>query len=147
MPQLTTLLASDGPIVEVHVGVSMPRVAALRGAGQPVPNAIKIRALLDTGASCTAIDKRVIQQLNLTPTGTVPVHTPSTGAGGHTCNQYDVAIAMVNPQSWHIMSWTLPIIETDLSAQNIMGLIGRDLLVGCLLVYNGYEGFISLTYG
>ena len=34
----------------------------------------------------------------------------------------------------------------NLAGQKICALIGRDMLASCVLVYNGTEGFVSLSY-
>jgi hypothetical protein len=117
----------------------------LRKAGQPVPSAIKIRLLVDTGASCTCIDALVLKKLGITPTGLMSIHTPSTGAAPHLCNVYDVAISILDPVQNH--TWpVMPVAESDLSSQGIDGLLGRDALSGMLLIYDGKAGRLTLGY-
>lgn len=146
MPILNAQIDPDGPTVRIAVGASRPRIAALHRLGQAVPQPRLIRALLDTGASCTAIDSNVLRSLDLTPTGTVAIHTPSSSGSGHRCDQYDVSIVLINAPDVHVMSFTIPVIECDLTAQGIEALIGRDLLDRCLLIYNGPVGVLSLSY-
>ncbi|HWK88868.1 MAG TPA: aspartyl protease family protein, partial [Longimicrobium sp.] len=83
---------ANGPVVHAFVAVSPPRHDALVAAGQPVPTGVAVRALVDTGASCTCLDPSVISTLRLTPTGSVSVHTPSTGAAPHVTEQFDVSV-------------------------------------------------------
>ncbi|MFL5244532.1 MAG: retropepsin-like aspartic protease [Gemmataceae bacterium] len=140
MPFINGLITADGPIIEIFIGPSTPRAAALKAAGQQAPNPVPARALIDTGASGTVIDKRVIQKLGLAPTGSVAMHTPSTGSAPQICYQYDVAIWFIQPQMqprFHLMSMTIPVIESDFSAHSIQALVGRDLLSRCMLFYNG----------
>jgi hypothetical protein len=59
-----------------------------------VPPPVIVRALIDTGASCTCLDPLVIAKLGLAPSGTVQVHTPSTAGSAVTCNQFDVAVGV-----------------------------------------------------
>lgn len=40
----------------------------------------------------------------------------------------------------------MPVVESDLSAQGIQALIGRDILSDSLLVYNGYTGLFILSF-
>ena len=136
MPHLATQISVGGPIIDVKVGVSRERRLVLEAAKQPVPGPIQIRALVDTGASCTNIDPDVFSQLGLTPTGVATVHTPSTGTAGHVTNQYDVSLVLLHPK----LSFTffaIPVIESQLAIQGIQGLLGRDVLAKCLLVYDG----------
>jgi hypothetical protein len=83
---------ANGPVLTVVIGVSVARGDALMTAGQPVPAGISARALIDTGASCTCVDPSILAKLALTPTGTVSVHTPSTGPAAHLAEQYDVSL-------------------------------------------------------
>jgi len=145
LPALTIQIQAGGPLLDLEVGVSAPRRQALQAASQPIPASVKIRVLVDTGASNTCIDKNIIQALQLTPTGTMPIHTPSTGNAPHQCNQYDVHLTIIHPRlSFAIPA--LPIIESDFSQQGIQGLLGRDVLAGCVLVYNGEVGFYTLAF-
>jgi hypothetical protein len=61
MPVLNSQLGPEGPVVNLLVGVSEPAVAALQAANQPVPPPVSVRALIDTGASCTCIVAGVLQ--------------------------------------------------------------------------------------
>ncbi len=147
MPILTIPLSPRGPIVDVMVAVSKPRADALRKASLAVPSPVGARCLIDTGASCTVLDQRVVQSLSLIPTGVVSIRTPSTGTAKLACNQFDVMLAIVlpKPPHLHVFSFTLPVIETDFASQGIDGLIGRDVLSQCVLGYNGLDGHIFLA--
>lgn len=104
-----------------------------------------MRGLIDTGASLTAIDPSVLQALNLTPTGTTGVVTPTTGTTPQQLNQYDVQIIILHPAltySFHV----LPVIESVLGFQGFDVLIGRDVLAECLFVYDGRSGIFTLAF-
>ena len=75
----------------------------------------------------------------------VNVHTPTTGTGGHVMNQYDVALFM-QAHGTHKSFLTLPVMESDFSAQNIDGLLGRDVLAQFLLVYSGPDNAFMLSF-
>lgn len=133
-------------MVTAIVGVSVPRRTALIAAGQAVPNGVRILGLLDTGASGTAIDPSVLTALGLTPTGTILVSSPTTGATPQVVNQYDVAFVIPAPSGAPLFSQTLPVIASELfAAQGFHALIGRDILSQCVFVYNG-SGFFTLSY-
>lgn len=80
MPFFTLRISARGPIVDAAVLVSLARREALQKTGKPVPNPQRVAALLDTGASCSAVDQSVLDALGLTPTGEAEILTPSTGA-------------------------------------------------------------------
>src|SRR5205809_234423 len=139
MPYFTRQVAPDGSLmVAAFVGVSQARRQALTQAGQPVPNNVQIQAMVDTGASCTCIDPVVLTQLALAPTGIVQISTASTGESPIAADQYDVSITIPcapgHPPLAHV---TIPVIGSQLAFQGFHALIGRDVLSGCLLTYDG----------
>ncbi len=145
MPHLALQILAGGPLIDVLVGVSLPRQAALHGANQPVPPPVQIRALIDTGASCTCIDPSVPQRLGLAPTGASLRHTPSTGVQPHVANQYDVSLVLLHPKL-NLTIQTVPVAESQLAIQGIQGLLGRDVLKNCLFIYDGQVGLFTLAF-
>jgi hypothetical protein len=138
--------------VQAVAAVSAARRAALLAASQTVPTNIPIRALIDTGASCTCLDPQVIQSLGVPATGSVLVNTPSTGSTPHATDQYDVAL-LIPPGAQGqqgLIFPTIPVIASDLfAAQGIHALIGRDILKLCVLIYNGAlgnTGYFTIGY-
>jgi len=147
MPILTAAIAADGPVIPILIGVSGPRAQALKDAGLAIPTPVLVRGLIDTGASCTAVDPQVIADLGLEPRGTISIVTPSTGTGSHTCNQYDVALVfLMHPGGVHVKSLTLPVIESHLDGQGIRAFIGRDALADGIMIYNSQSGTLSLAF-
>ncbi|MER2583834.1 MAG: aspartyl protease family protein [Candidatus Competibacter sp.] len=143
---MTLALLAEGPVISAHIGVAGPRRDALIKAGQPVPTLIPCRLLVDTGASSTCVDSTILQQLQLSPSGVIDVHTPSTTAGNaHQCFQYDVSLAIAQT-GWHWNIQATPVLESHLAHQGIDGLLGRDILAYCLLFYNGQGGFFTLGF-
>lgn len=145
MPHVTFPIGASGPVLDLGIGVSEPRAKALHAAKQPVPKAVRIRALIDTGASGTCVDPGCLSSLALTPIGQASIHTPTTGNTPHSCNQYDVSITLFHPG----LMMTLPVvavIESNLSIQGIQALLGRDVLSNCLFVYDGGAGTFALAF-
>jgi aspartyl protease len=147
MPHITLQITPDGPLCDAFVGVSQARRDALVAASQPVPAIVRIRGLIDTGASCTCIDPSALTTLGLSPTGTAMVNSPTTGATPKTTNQYDVSLVIPHATLAPLRRTTIAVIETELfAAQGFHALIGRDVLADCVLYYNGDRGFYSLSY-
>lgn len=146
MPHLTLQLGPSGPLLDVVIGVSAPRQKALQQAGQVVPPGQAARALIDTGASVTAVDPAVLTALALAPTGQTTIHTPSTTPGQpHPCSTYDVHLTLSHPAlSFYISA--LPVIQSNLHHQGIQALIGRDVLAHCLFIYDGRAGSYVLGF-
>src|SRR5262245_54910702 len=134
MPHFVLTFDVNGPIVKAVIGVTMARHNALTKAGQPVPTPAIAHLLVDTGASCTCIDPSILRQLGLTPTGSVPIATPSTGSQTVQRDQYDVGFAIMgNTSSDTLFVEAMPVIESDFKGQGIDGLLGRDVLKRCLV--------------
>lgn len=147
MPDFSVPITAQGALVRVAIGVSAFRQEALKRAGLPVPVWQLGDFLIDTGASGTCIDPALIQPLGITPSGAVNVQTPSTGDGAHPCYQYDVQLFIPGRDgSEGLLVECLPILETALSSQGIAGLLGRDVLDRCLLVYNASLKTLTMAY-
>ncbi|HEY0746605.1 MAG TPA: hypothetical protein VGD63_07895 [Steroidobacteraceae bacterium] len=148
MAHITLTNSPMGPLITVAILPSSPRQAALRAAGLAVPAYTSGTFLVDTGASNTVVDMTLISPLGLAATGAAMCHTPSTGQQAMPFNQYDVMIwipgASASDPAWIIEA--LPVMECDLSAQGIKGLIGRDVLDRSILIYNGTAKHFSLAY-
>jgi hypothetical protein len=128
--------------------VSEARRDALLQASLPVPDAVRVSALVDTGASCTCVDPSFMAKLGLTPTGSVPVNTPSTGGTPHVAHQYDAGLIVPGALQDHtpLIFPTIAIVSAELLVQGIDALIGRDILSNCVLNYNGTAGYFTLAY-
>lgn len=124
------------------------RRQALAAASQPIPAMQVIRALIDTGASFTSIDPAALAALNLTPTGTIDMVTPSTGAGTHTADTYDIDFQIgAGPGDTPLSISNLRVASCDLFLrQGIHALIGRDILENCIFIYNGDARMFSLSF-
>jgi hypothetical protein len=144
VPHLTLTLTNGAPLIDVVIGVSQPRAAVLQSSGQPVPPPVVARLLVDTGASHTCLDHSVITQLGLTPTGTVPMHTPSTGAIPENFSQYDVSIILVHNVTNRMFA-AVPVMGSNFAPQGFQGLLGRDILKDCLLIYTGPDNAFMLS--
>jgi hypothetical protein len=138
-------MTADGPILDAIISVSMPRYQALQNAGSPIPQPIQLRMLLDTGASGCCINTGMLAPLGLTPSGTIQVHTPTTGNTPVQCNQFDVSLVIAHPVNPFFMP-IMPITECRPLMGNIQGLIGRDVLSRCMLVYYGQMQGFSLAF-
>jgi predicted aspartyl protease len=149
VPHFTLQITSQGPMLNAFVAVSDARAAAMKAANIAIPSPIQIRALVDTGASCTCVDPSVMTSLGLTPTGTVPVSTPTTGGTPELKYQYDVALAIPGATQADIplVLATIAVVEAELLAgQGFHALIGRDILSQCVLVYNGSFTQFTLAF-
>jgi hypothetical protein len=149
MPTITQSISPLGPVIDVWIGVTEARANILLAEGGVVPNWQAARLLIDTGASNTCIDPCVIAPLGLTPTGVAQVQTPSTEGKHHEVPVYDLRLILHAPNvkaPGTRFFDALPVMACQLESQGIQGLLGRDILEHCTLVYNGDAGVWMLCF-
>lgn len=146
MPHFTLSIGPDGPMLDAVVAVSEGRGLSLQAANQPLPSPVKIRALLDTGASCTCVDPSVPAALGLTPTGIAQL-TVASGAT-EPREEFDVSLFIpAKPGDAPMVFRTIKVVATPLkAAQGFDALIGRDILSLCVVTYNGSVNLFTVAY-
>jgi hypothetical protein len=137
----------NGPIIRVAINVSKPKQDALTAAGTPIPNWVPVDFLVDTGASITMLDQTIPPLLGLAHHSFTMMLTPTTGTVPVPCKTYDIGLFIPGPTggAGHYEE-AMPVVESDLSAQSIGGLLGRDVLAKCVLTYVGQSDIFILSY-
>jgi hypothetical protein len=94
------------------------------------------------------VDTGILSRLDLRPTGSTSMHTPSTGAAPHVADLYDVSIVVpgAGPHHAPLVIPALAVTDANFAARGIDALIGRDVLRDCLMVYNGTAGVFTLAF-
>jgi predicted aspartyl protease len=106
-------------------------------------------ALIDTGASCTCVTSKVINDVGLTPIGKQIVGGVH---GKKTVNQYQFQVALVIPQSqaptghWSASALSMPVIGVEFDTSGGFDvLLGRDIICrGVLSISFDGHGTFSL---
>lgn len=147
MTHFSNGITTQGPLLTVLIGVSQPRLLAIKAAGHLAPNTILASMLIDTGASLSCVCSSIVRSLGLTPTGTIDVYTPSTGQNAVSVGTYDIGmiISGLTPQDVHTIP-SLSVTENDFTGQGIHGLLGRDVLSRAHMFYNGRENVYFLAF-
>jgi hypothetical protein len=154
MPRLKSPLQPAGllanlALVDIDVGVSVPRAHGLRQAGLPISAPIRARAIVDSGAVVTVIDAKALQPLGLQSRGASSILTPSTGSIPFVTNEYDVSLTIVfspvDPRS-NLFIDSVAVVESDLTALGVGALIGVDVLAFLLFSYNGPRDRFGLRF-
>jgi hypothetical protein len=142
MPVITARvsdLKDVGPIIDLHVTPSRAALEAIKATDQKSPAPVSISALIDTGASVSALKTGVARDLGLHPVGVQYINTPTSQ--NVPCYTYFVRFVFgVLPLYFEGV-----VIETPLAGQSIDCLIGRDILAAGLLVYNGVDNSFSFS--
>ena len=146
-PAGLTRLGAYFPI-EVHVP---PQIAeALTKQGMPVPTPASGVRLIDTGASITCVDEKILTGLSLNPIGVV-----ETGTANGPVQQNVYPGRIVFPTK----GWTIDlerVVGVNLAGQSveavleapaipIIALLGRNFLEQCVFIYNGTMGSWTIS--
>ena len=110
-------LAQAGPVLQADIGISQVLADHLALQGELVPNPVAGWVLIDTGATRTAIDETVVQNLNLQPVGTTQL---STAHGLRTAGLY--------PCHFHFVSQALP--DAEITRATGVDLSGKVWEIG-----------------
>lgn len=145
MLHLTQQIAPAGPLVECYVAVSQPRQDALRRANLRIPAPILVSALVDTGASCTCVDTRIVRHLGLSPLRTTRLLHPSRGATHSTCGVYDAAIHIVFDEDSSAPFDPIEVVETHITTHGFDLILGGNVLRRAKLVYDGPRNRFTLS--
>src|SRR5712691_12766329 len=140
----SVVLAGNGPILDVSV--SIPQALANLYARQqiPLPSPITGIALIDTGATRSCVHVPIMRQLGVNPIGVV---TSGTAAGPVPHNLFPAHFTF--PAAGIDLDFAA-VVGVDLSGQTINGqqliaLIGRDVLSSGIFVYNGPLGAFTFA--
>jgi hypothetical protein len=76
-PEFAGTLLQDGAIIPVEIGIPTVLESWLAEQSIPIPASHYGYALIDTGASISAIDERLLIQLEIAPIDSIPLATPN----------------------------------------------------------------------
>ena len=128
----------------VVLGVPEQLEALLRKQGKPVPAPVSGVALIDTGASLSMVDSSAIEQLRVSPVGSV---TLGTAGGTSQSALYPIRLAIVVPPNPPVVAASMAQIAAGpLRQQGLLCLLGRDLLQHALFVYDGVSGRFTIAF-
>lgn len=145
MPEISGPIEAAGAYIPIRIMQSPELVQALGAAGLSPATPTTILALLDTGASISALDPLLIRQLGLQERGLTHIHTPSTGPAVASCREFDAMISLGASEAEPLVL-TISVIEAEFASQGFLGLIGRDILNAGVLTYDGPAGVFSFSW-
>jgi len=139
-------LTDSGPLIQVVVSMPAALEEFCTKKGYQIPAPIPGYALIDTGASATAVDEDILQQLSVVPIDLMPTATPSGDGKSFVypakitfpgLNLTDLAMGRVIGSK---LKWQ------TIDNKEIIMLLGRDLLRYFLMIYNGPGSTLTLSY-
>jgi predicted aspartyl protease len=143
------VLFQGGPIIQTYVTTTDDHREALKAAGQPIPEPVYCRFLIDTGADGSVVKHEIAERAGLkliadnVPLHGVGVDTTGRVYMGRIMFVYDIRrVAGVRMQFWVDTQVTSARLESD----RLDGLIGRDVLQHFEFSYNGGTGQFRLRY-
>ena len=139
----TPALMTDGPIVKADLFCPTALATTLQANNIALPTPIPISAMIDTGASITAVKKGLPSQLGLNPIGTQSIGGVSSV--GVRCYKYLMRMSLHGAAGHGQVNYEGVFVEVELKGQNIDCLLGRDFLSGCIFVYSGPANSITLA--
>lgn len=145
-------LLVTGAVLAVEIHVPTAVAALLTQQGHPVPTGVPGWALIDTGATFSCVHEQAFLDLGLAPVGVASMLTANGPADRPTYPG-----RLVFPEIGWDFDLPLPLACVDLTgqvisfgpnnpSQPILMLLGRDLLSGCVLIWNGPAAIWSLSY-
>jgi predicted aspartyl protease len=146
MPSLTVALDHAGrPIIELYVGVASAEQDT-PDPHEPTPPPVRVRALLDTGASMTVVERRFLEGLGAEPSGTIQLHSSTTGGEPVPALLYAASLALAGDVTGVLAADLEVLAVEDLGGLGIQALPGRDVLNLSLLNYDGPGRAFALTF-
>lgn len=134
-------------MVKAAVMISHARRDMLAKAAGVLPEPQLITALIDTGASLSAIDPDALKELGIHPTGKADIETPSTQGNPISVDTYDVCIAILAGRKGdsHFISDTVQVTASKIGG-GVQALIGTDILNRCIFTYNGADECYTIAW-
>lgn len=133
-------LHGAGPRLNVTVAIADQIAQELIKQGKTIQPAVSGAAMIDTGAAMTCIDNDAAKKLQLPIIDVIKMASASHAS--HPANVYPIKLTIAG----------LPIginapraVGAELKVQDLIALIGRDILTRCTLHYNGPAGQITLS--
>lgn len=139
------VLRQIGPLLNVEVSVPSVLAQYLTEQDQPIPAPVSGLALIDTGASRSCVDVQAIESLGVSPIGVTTIGS-ARGLGQHNLYPAKFRFPGVALETEFSSVVGVDLKGQSTGGQDIVVLVGRDVLSHCVLIYNGPGGFFTLAF-
>jgi len=130
-----------GPIINVVITVPQIVVATKENEGTATPSPISGLGLIDTGCTSTSVDKNVFLNLGINHVSEREVFT-ANGPIKQRIYPCGLKFPDIFPNTFDVKG----VLACDLSGQEYIALIGRDILADSIFIYNGKTGQFSIAF-
>ena len=103
---------------------------------------ILVKALVDTGAEYSSIDRHLAKSLGLKQVDELELLTPT---GTEKKPVYEGTMTLFHPRANMTLD-KLRLVEAELAEQDLDALIGRDVLAHCIMQWNGPMRTMAITF-
>lgn len=143
-------LAETGAILQVTVGIPPALEQLCLRDGIAIPAPITGYALIDTGASASAVHEQIFTDFGVQPLDHIPMSTPHTKDKFSFVYPAKIQFPGLNLSNDAFLS-TMRVVGCELKwttfdNKEIIMLMGRDILKWFLMVYNGVQSDVTLAY-
>lgn len=134
------LLHRFGPRLQLTIAPLEEHVKAAADKDETIPQPVSGFALIDTGAAVTCVDRTAAERagLAMVDSGFLTSATHEAEAVPIYAGKLDIAGLPNNIVAHRAYG-------ANLKSQDLIALIGRDVLQRCILIYNGLDGSFSLS--
>ena len=138
----------DGPVVRVAINMPAAFLMQMRRQAQPIPPAVEVMALIDTGADVSVFDPSVfvpLQPYGLVAGQALYVNAPGLGPITPVFEYFvslEFPVGPPNPVKFEMIA----VVERALGAMGYQALLGRDVLAACGFWYDGPGGRFTLAF-
>ena len=133
-------LQLDGPKLGIEISAARFVGDSLSKNGGVAPTPRAGFALIDTGASITAVDGGLIAALGIKPIGQMKLSTPNQSMPAWL---YAIRLSFAETSMEPVE--VLDVVGCTLQPQGFIALLGRNFLRRMVFVYDGASGFFTLA--
>ena len=141
-------VSADGPLVKAAINLTTSTLFSFRRASRPVPPAVELLALIDTGADVSVVDPSglaSLRALGLTVSRWLHLNAPGLGPLS-AVPEYAVGMSLPVGAASPVLFKAIPVYERALGVSGYQALLGRDVLASCGFFYDGPGGRFTLAY-
>jgi hypothetical protein len=143
-------LAETGAIIQVTVGIPPALEQCCLKNNLAIPTPMAGYALIDTGASSSAVDEKIFTDFGVQPIDHIKMSTPHTKDQWSFIYPAKIQFPGLNLTN-EAMLESLRVVGCELrwttfDNKEIVMLLGRDILRYFLMVYNGVQSDVTLAY-